>query len=289
MNNGEIKGETGIKEYHVLSLSGGKDSTALAFFIRENMPEVHEQIEYVFCDTEKEIPETYDYLDKIEVFLDKPIKRLKPYMSFDHLYEVHGFLPSIAQRWCTIELKTKVFRKYIYDRFKKDGEGQVQLYIGIRADEAGRAENSIKSTDNLINQIYPFIENGIQKNDVMNILEKSGIGLPDYYNWRKRSGCYFCFFQSKNDWLNLYENHPDLFQKAIEYEFNSYDTDRNKWFGWNMDMPLKEMIKPDNMKKIREDYQKLIEKRLKQKTKYSNSLFESEDCYDESKCLFCHT
>ena len=65
------------KEYHILSLSGGKDSTALAFFIKENMPEVHKKIEYIFCDTECELPETYDYLNKIEVFLGKRIQRIK--------------------------------------------------------------------------------------------------------------------------------------------------------------------------------------------------------------------
>ena len=94
-----------MNEYHVLSLSGGKDSTALAFYIRDNMPEIHEQIEYVFCDTECELPEIYDYLDKIEVFLDKPIKRLKPYKSFDHLLEYLKFLPSVKHRWCTVMLK----------------------------------------------------------------------------------------------------------------------------------------------------------------------------------------
>ena len=55
-------------EYHILSLSGGKDSTALAFFMKENMPEVFEKLELVFCDTECELPETYDYLNKIEIF-----------------------------------------------------------------------------------------------------------------------------------------------------------------------------------------------------------------------------
>ena len=47
------------KEYHILSLSGGKDSTALAFFMKENMSEIFEKLELVFCDTEQEIPETY--------------------------------------------------------------------------------------------------------------------------------------------------------------------------------------------------------------------------------------
>ncbi len=43
------------KTYHILSLSGGKDSTALAFFMKENMPDVFEKLELVFCDTECEI------------------------------------------------------------------------------------------------------------------------------------------------------------------------------------------------------------------------------------------
>ena len=67
-----------MKEYHILSLSGGKDSTALAFFMKENMPEIFEKTELVFCDTELELPETYDYLNKIEIFLDKKITWLRP-------------------------------------------------------------------------------------------------------------------------------------------------------------------------------------------------------------------
>jgi 3'-phosphoadenosine 5'-phosphosulfate sulfotransferase (PAPS reductase)/FAD synthetase len=49
------------KKYHILSLSGGKDSTALAFFMKENMPEIFEKLKLVFCDTECDLPETYDY------------------------------------------------------------------------------------------------------------------------------------------------------------------------------------------------------------------------------------
>ena len=64
-------------EYHILSLSGGKDSTALAFFMKENMPEVFEKLELVFCDTECELPELYDYLNKIEIFLGKKIILLR--------------------------------------------------------------------------------------------------------------------------------------------------------------------------------------------------------------------
>ena len=50
---------------HILSLSGGKDSTALALYMRDRVP----QMEYVFCDTGEELAETYDYLLKIEAQL----------------------------------------------------------------------------------------------------------------------------------------------------------------------------------------------------------------------------
>ena len=63
-----------MKEYHILSLSGGKDSTALAFFMKENMPEIFKKLELVFYDTGCDLPETYDYLNKIEVFLKKKIQ-----------------------------------------------------------------------------------------------------------------------------------------------------------------------------------------------------------------------
>jgi len=55
---------------HVLGLSGGKDSTALAVFMRDRVP----QMEYVFCDTQKELPETYEYLDRVEAYLGKKIR-----------------------------------------------------------------------------------------------------------------------------------------------------------------------------------------------------------------------
>lgn len=65
---------------HILSLSGGKDSTALALYMRDKVP----NMEYVFCDTGEELKETYKYLYKIEAHLDKKIERLNPERLFDH-------------------------------------------------------------------------------------------------------------------------------------------------------------------------------------------------------------
>ncbi|MCA9976418.1 MAG: phosphoadenosine phosphosulfate reductase family protein, partial [Anaerolineales bacterium] len=111
---------------HILSLSGGKDSTALAIYLHDRIPE----LEYVFCDTEQELPETYDYLGRLEAFLGKRIHYLKhDGKGFDELLTTRrGFLPSPQVRWCTDYLKIKPFEKFV-------GDDVVHNYIGIRADE----------------------------------------------------------------------------------------------------------------------------------------------------------
>ena len=173
---------------HILSLSGGKDSTALAIYMRDRVPEM----EYVFCDTKKELPETYEYLDRIEAYLGKPIVRLCDDRGFDHWLKIYNnYLPSSRMRWCTKVLKIKPFEKYV-------GDDDVQMYIGIRADEDRTAYVSTKPN---IHPVYPFKEDGIDLDGVHRILDESGIGFPDYYKWRSRSGCYFCFFQRRHEWV----------------------------------------------------------------------------------------
>jgi hypothetical protein len=177
------------KVRHILSLSGGKDSTALAIYMRDRVPD----LEYVFCDTEKELPETYEYLDRVEAYLGQPIVRLKhDGRGFDHLLAIRsGFLPSPRNRWCTEYLKLKPFERYV-------AQDDVVNYVGIRADED--REGYISHKPNIAAR-YPFKEDGLVKADVVRLLELSGLGLPEYYKWRSRSGCYFCFYQQKIEWV----------------------------------------------------------------------------------------
>src|SRR5216683_7686436 len=161
---------------HILSLSGGKDSTALAIYMRDRVP----YMEYVFCDTNKELPETYEYLDRLQAFLGRPIVRLNAQRGFDHWLQVYGgYLPSSRMRWCTKMLKIKPFEHYV-------GEDRVRMYIGIRADEDRTAYISTKPN---IVPMYPFKEDGIEADGVRRILEESGLSFPSYYEWRTRSGC----------------------------------------------------------------------------------------------------
>ena len=193
---------------HVLGISGGKDSAALAIYIRQRYPKIHDRIEYFFTDTGAELPEVYQFLDKLEAFLGKEIVRLNSGKTFEEWLEGHNkFLPSPKQRWCTRAMKIKPFEEFI-------GNDPVISYVGIRADEDREGYISQKDT---IKPVFPFIEDGIVRADVFQILEDT-VGIPEYYQWRSRSGCYFCFFQRQDEWLGLKEHHPELFEKAKEFE-----------------------------------------------------------------------
>ncbi len=261
---------------HILSLSGGKDSTALAFYMRDRIPEM----EYVFSDTGEELQETYDYLDKLKANLGKPIEVLNPDRPFRHYLDIYrGVLPDPRTRWCTRMLKLKPFERYV-------GDGPVCLYVGIRADEPHRS--GYISTKPNITTCLPFVEDGIRYKDVMRILSDSGVGLPEYYNWRSRSGCYFCFFQQRREWVGLLENHPELFEKAREFE--KIDPETGDSFTWVEGESLDELRKPERVAAIKREYQ---ERLARLKENYFATDASLKDVFDEDEesetgCLICH-
>jgi hypothetical protein len=263
------------KVRHVLSLSGGKDSTALAVHMRDRIPEM----EYVFCDTQKELVETYEYLARIEAFLGKRIVRLASAedggRGFDHHLEMfRGYLPSPKMRWCTRKLKIEPFEQYI-------GEDPVLLYIGIRADE--NREGYISTKPN-ITPVYPFKTDGITKPDVFKILEDSGLGVPEYYKWRTRSGCYFCFFQRKIEWVGLLEKHPDLYKQAMEYERPE------EGYTWVQKESLAELAHPERVAQIKEEEVVRREReKARRRPRTLAEAFGGEIAEDDSEgCTICH-
>jgi len=226
-----IAGESDKAIRHVLGLSGGKDSAALALYMKDRVPEM----EYYFCDTGMELPETYDFIQKLEAALGKRVARLNSHRDFDHwLWVNNGMLPSPQVRWCTRQLKIRPFEEWV-------GEDRVLSYIGIRADED--REGYISANLN-ITAVYPFKDDGLVKADVFRILEESSVGLPEYYKWRSRSGCFFCFFQRKYEWIRLAEEHPDLFARAVEYEnkVNYERTASSEKYTWAQGETLQELL-----------------------------------------------
>lgn len=362
------------KVRHVLGISGGKDSAALAIYMKTKYPNL--DIDYYTCDTGKELDETYQLIENLEVFLGKEIQKLRAVENshedpFDHyLKRYGGYLPSSNSRWCTKKLKLEPFEQYV-------GFDPVVSYVGIRGDEDREgyiskktniqsifpfrkniwSEDVVKKAlsnenrDNLIHlyrsidlearstrfeeilqlaieqrftlsqklnllldfhirdlnrlvfaflqttqyplatePYFPLVESDevLVREDIFRILEESGVGVPGYYNKkeftvngktghysRSRSGCFFCFFQQKIEWIWLYEQHPERFAKALEYEKDGYT--------WNQDETLKDIIQPKRMEQIKEDF---VKKNANQNSK-SPFLLDILDDAEGEGCASC--
>ena len=277
---------TDQKIKHVLGLSGGKDSTALAIYMSQNHPEI--DIEYFFTDTGEELEEVQEYLDKLEPILGKQITYLDPKRDFNFWLKQFGnLLPSAQTRWCTVQLKLAPFEKWVQEEFINQGFS-VYSYVAIRSDENFR--EGLKSKKD-ITTILPFRENHIDKQGVFEILENSGLGLPKYYEWRSRSGCTFCFFQRKIEWVGLLERHPEAFENAKSLEKNAMD--HGSPFTWSENESLEELSKPERIAEIKADHQRKLEaqkrKRKVNPLRPDEGLIDFDELYGQQKvCLACH-
>jgi len=270
---------TGPAVRHVMGISGGKDSSALAIYMRGKIPEM----EYFFCDTGAELPETYEYLQRLEAVLGKPIARLNSDRNFDHwLWVYQGALPSPQMRWCTKVLKIKPLEEWI-------GTTETYSYVAIRADEHRDGYVSHRAN---IHPVFPFKEDGITKEDVLRILDDGGIGLPEYYEWRTRSGCSFCFFQRKSEWVGLSERHPDLFAEAVAYEDKvNYETQamQERQYTWSSGETLRQLI--ERKDEIKEKHTAAMTRTAKRRKNLPliqalEEVLDDED--DTLPCQACH-
>ncbi|MAM13548.1 MULTISPECIES: phosphoadenosine phosphosulfate reductase family protein [Sphingomonadaceae] len=274
------------RQRHVLGLSGGRDSAALAVHMAQTRPDI--ELEYFFTDTGKELPEVYEYLGRLEGFLGKPIERLNPDRDFDFwLRQYKSFLPSPRTRWCTRQLKIRPFEQWLWPALD-DGD-EVVSYVAIRSDENYREGYS--STHPNLSVLLPFREEGVDKAGVIDILEASGLGLPSYYEWRSRSGCTFCFFQQKIEWVRLMERHPESFEEAKSYEKNAIE--HGSPFTWSQGESLEDLARPERVEQIREEHRKRLErakaKRVRNPLRSDDSEIDLDELYGQAKvCLACH-
>lgn len=141
------------KVRHLLGISGGKDSAALAIYMKDKYPDL--DVEYYTCDTGKELDETYQLIKNLEIYLGRKITLLKAADGsdedpFDHYLKMYGgYLPSASARWCTKKLKLGPFEEFV-------GDDPVISYVGIRGDES--REGYISKKPN-IQSIFPFRKN----------------------------------------------------------------------------------------------------------------------------------
>lgn len=151
----------------------------------------------------------------------------------------------------------------------------------------------LKTTDYPIGKLdsFPLVDNvdNLDKSDIFKILNDSGIGIPKYYTPiqfevdgqigyynRSRSGCYFCFYQQRIEWIWLYEQHNDLFMKACEYEKSGYT--------WIQGERLIDLTLPERIRQIKLDHIKRTKaNELKKKSSLLIDMFDD----DEINCANC--
>ena len=151
----------------------------------------------------------------------------------------------------------------------------------------------LKTTDYPVGQLedFPLIDNTdiLVKEDIFNLLEESGVGVPSYYKpiefevdgkigtySRSRSGCYFCFYQQKIEWVWLYEQHPELYYKAMSFEKDGYT--------WNQSESLADLIKPERIRQIKLDVIKKQEGAKRCSSKLVDLFADDED---DAFCANC--
>lgn len=194
---------------HVVGLSGGKDSTALALWLVENEPRKYE---FICNRTGNELPEMLAHWDRLERVLGQPIKPVTHTADLIELCEQMNMLPNFRMRWCTRILKIEPTIAYM----EALPEGST-LYVGLRADEEIR--RGIYGEDMLIR--FPLREQGWAEADVWRYLAKMGITIPD------RTDCGLCPYQRLNEWHSLWQNHPEHWAEGERLEAKTGHTFRS--------------------------------------------------------------
>jgi len=118
--------------------------------------------------------------------------------------------------------------------------------------------------------------------------------LPKYYEWRSRSGCTFCFFQQKIEWVRLKKVHPEAFENAKALEKTA--TANGSPFTWTQGESLVMLEEPSRVKQIEEDFEKRLARKQVKKEKFANPLRKNivdiDDLYGDDEgnnsCNICH-
>jgi 3'-phosphoadenosine 5'-phosphosulfate sulfotransferase (PAPS reductase)/FAD synthetase len=184
----------------IAAFSGGKDSTAMSLALRDQG--IHAAL--VYTPTGDELPGVDAHIESVSQELSLPLIRVGFPGGLHALVRREKMLPNWRARFCTRILKIVPFQKYIQDH------RPATVYVGLRADEEGRAGVDSMWPDVEIR--YPLRELGWGLSDVLDCLETHGITIPT------RTDCARCFFQTLHEWWLLWKNYPDIYQDAVEEE-----------------------------------------------------------------------
>lgn len=159
----------------------------------------------IFADPGSEMPETYDYIEKVVkplcTDLGLPFITVgKPTLYQD--YWKKKVIPYRLFRSCTDKYKIRPINKYCKKMY-----GDYTMIIGIDYGEKKRAKQ-MKGVE------YPLVELQINRNGCKKIIQQAGLPVPT------KSGCFFCPFMNKEGWKKLFDKYPDMFRMAEDLEKN---------------------------------------------------------------------
>jgi hypothetical protein len=186
---------------HIIALSGGKDSTAMALRLAETEPR-----DYVFVctPTGNEPPALLAHWHRLEAMLGKPLLYIRDPKGLEGWIRHYRSLPNWRQRWCTRILKLEPYFDWL------EAQAPAVSYVGLRADEPTRDGFDLGipgiATD------YPLRRWGWGLGEVWRYLADRGIAIP------KRTDCQLCFYQRLIEWWELWREQPDAYAAGEEFE-----------------------------------------------------------------------
>lgn len=203
--------------FYVVSVSGGKDSTALWLWaLRTNLT----PLVPIFCDTQWEAAETYQYLDFLEARLG-PLRRVMS-EGFEARTLRGGTFPSRVRKWCSPELKVAVFAEEL-DRLRVEYDDEPEVLVGFRREESSkRADPVLTPVREWMSEydceVWRPILNWTLA-DVINEHHAANVPLnPLYLKGAERVGCWPCIHAPKSELRLIAETDPARIERVAALE-----------------------------------------------------------------------
>ena len=198
--------------HHIVALSGGWDSTAMALRLAEMGGQNYR---YICTPTGNELPSMVRHWCKLEEAIEAPLERL-PGIGLEDLMQQWNALPNWRQRWCTRLLKIQPCLAYL-TKLAAGAGGKPVLYVGLRADEPERKGLYSEHVETR----FPLREWGWGRADVVSYVRSKGIVVPN------RTDCAWCYGQRLIEWFQLWRDERELYNRAIEWEKRTCHTFRS--------------------------------------------------------------
>ena len=188
----------------VFNFSGGKTSAYMVIKYYQPGDLV------IFCDTGREHPKTYKFINDFEAYENIPIIRLTYDGGFRKLIEKTKAIPNQFKRFCTVELKIKTCRRYL----RKQGIMKYENFVGFRYDEPLRVKRRKQMWKQVVDK-FPLYEDKIEKKDINAYWETKpyNLEIPSILG-----NCTLCFMKGKNAIISILSLYPELADEWIEDE-----------------------------------------------------------------------